>query len=336
MARLVAAVEPEHCEHIAAALLDEFRNLATLWSQTAEAIGRITGDRPAVTAVLTSAREAMLELLGSRVASGAVDPFSPALRDYLIASMGSLPDERLRILFLDGARGLIADEEVQRGTLAQLAFYPRTIFRRALEHNAAALIVVHNHPSGDHRPSEEDVLATRRLDQIGRALDVQILDHIVVTAHQIHHIMSDDMIAGAEARTSSVTLRSSGDLPEEEGEEKEEEEDAARILENARCALRRRMLRRQLLGSPELFGEPAWDMLLDLFIHECEARPLAMSSLCISAEMPTSSAMKLIQRLCDAEILERIPDPHDGRRSLMRIVPGVAHRLRAYFAEGTE
>lgn len=326
----MAAVEPEHCEHIAAALLDEFRNLATLWAQTAEAIGRITGDRPAVAAVIASAREAMVAMLGSRIAASAVDPFAPALREYLIASMGSLPDERLRILFLDSARGLIADEEVQRGTLAQLALYPRTIFRRALEHNAAALILVHNHPSGDHRPSEEDVLATRRLDQIGRALDVRILDHIVVTAGHIHHIMSDDVIAGSETRPSAFTLRS----PDETGEDAATAH--ARILDNARSAMRRRMLRHQLLGSAELFGEPAWDMLLDLFIHECEDKPLAMSSLCISAGMPTSSAMKLIQRMCDAAILERIPDPHDGRRSLMRIAPKVAHRLRAYFAEGTE
>lgn len=77
-------------------------------------------------------------------------------------------------------------------------------------------------------------------------------------------------------------------------------------------------------------------MLLDLFVHECERKPLAMSSLCISAGIPTSSAMKLIQKLCDAGLLERIPDRHDGRRSLMRLGPKVAHRLRAYFAEGTE
>ena len=330
----MAAVEPEHCEHIAAALLNEFRNLATLWGQTAEAIDRITGDRPAVTAVLKSAHEAMLELLGSRIASRAVDPFAPALREYLIASMGSLPDERLRVLFLDAARGLIADEEVQRGTLGQLAIYPRTIFRRALEHNAAALIVVHNHPSGDHRPSDEDVLATRRLDQIGRALDVQILDHIVVTANHIHHIMNDDPVAATEARPSFFTLRSPGAPHDEDRNEGTDE--ASHIVENARYAMRRRMLRRQLLGSADLFGEPAWDKLLDLFVHECEKRPLAMSSLCISAGIPTSSGMKLIQRMCDAEILERIPDPGDGRRSLMRIAPEIAHRLRAYFAEGNE
>ncbi|KTE77984.1 DNA repair protein RadC [Sphingopyxis sp. A083] len=100
--------------------------------------------------------------------------------------------------------------------------------------------------------------------------------------------------------------------------------------------MRRRILRRQLLGNPELFGEPAWDMLVDLFIHQSRGQPLSMSSLCITAAIPTSSAMKLIQRLCDAGILARSPDAHDGRRSLVSLTPEVAHRLRAYFAEGAE
>jgi DNA repair protein RadC len=136
--------------------------------------------------------------------------------------------------------------------------------------------------------------------------------------------MSEDSIAGRDARPSAFTLRSAP------------ESDADTIVDNARATVRRRILRRQLIGSPDLFGEPAWDMLLDLFINECEGKPVAMSSLCIAADIPTSSAMKLVQKLCDAGLLERIPDHSDGRRSLMRICPEVAHRMRAYFAEGTE
>lgn len=324
----MAAVEPDHSEHIAAALLEEFRNLASLWAQTAEAIGRIAGDRPAVAAVLMSARETMFELLGSNIRSAEVDPFDPALRQYLVASMGSLPDERLRILFLDSARNLIADEEVQRGSLSQLAIYPRTIFRRALEHNAAAILLVHNHPSGDPNPSDEDISATRKLDRIGRALDVAILDHMIVTSEQVHHIMSEDAISGMANKPAHYMLRSPTKGQVDDPDE--------RILQNARIVARRRLLRRQLLGAPDLFGEPAWDMLLDLFIQQCKGRLLPMSSLCLSADIPNSSAMKLIQRLCDAGLLERSPDPGDGRRSLIKISPDTEHRLRAYFAEGSE
>src|SRR3546814_8864600 len=101
--------------------------------------------------------------------------------------MGSLQDETLRILFLDGIGRLIADEQVQRGTVHQLVIYPRPIFRRAMEHNAASLILVHNHPSGDATPSEEDLIATRALVQISRSLDIEIVEHIVVTNRSEEH-----------------------------------------------------------------------------------------------------------------------------------------------------
>jgi len=166
-----------------------------------------------------------------------------------MAAMGSLPDEHLRILFLDPTRRLIADEQLQRGSLGQLAIYPRTIFRRALEHNAAAIILVHNHPSGDPSPSDEDISATRKLDQIGRALDVTILDHIIVTAAQVHHIMSEDAIGRLADKPAGYMLRSP---PEGQADDPD-----VRILQNARIVARRRLLRRQLLGAPDIFGEPA-------------------------------------------------------------------------------
>lgn len=108
------------------------------------------------------------------------------------------------------------------------------------------------------------------------------------------------------------------------------------ILRHARATQRRHLLRRQLLGSDALFGEPAWEMLLDLFVHECEGNQLSMTALCIAAAIPESSAMRLAQRMCDSRLLVRLADPADGRRSFMKIAPDVAHRLRAYFAEGGE
>ncbi len=288
----------------------------------------VLGDWPEVGSFLANMRDAMIDGMRSDLRAGQIDPFDPALRRYLIASMGSLSDERLRILFLDTARRLIADEQMQQGTLAHLTIYPRTIFRRALEHNAAAIILVHNHPGGDATPSENDIQATRKLDQIGRALDVEILDHIIVTATGIHHILREEWSPGSRIARSEFTLRS--------GTAAHDEDDDARALCNAEAVVRRRILRKQLIGNAELFGEPAWDMLIDLFIHECRGQQLSMSSLCATAGIPTSSAMKLAQRLCEAGILERTPDVFDGRRTLMKIAPEIAHRLRAYFAEGTE
>ena len=257
-----------------------------------------------------------------------IDPFSPTLRRYLIASMGSLSDEILRVLFLDSDRRLLSDEQLQHGTLSHLAVYPRTIFRRALELNAAGIILAHNHPSGDPSPSSQDVEATRQLDRIGRSLDVEIVDHIIVTSAYVHHIMNGETMSGKVPTSSFVTFcspppgRSTADM--------------RTALANAETVNHRRILRQQLIGAPELFGDPAWEMLVDLFIHECRGKELSISSLCVTPSIPMSSALRLVQKLCDAGIVRRVSDPFDGRRSVIKLEPEISHRLRAYFEAGSE
>ncbi|AQA00636.1 DNA repair protein RadC [Sphingopyxis sp. QXT-31] len=100
--------------------------------------------------------------------------------------------------------------------------------------------------------------------------------------------------------------------------------------------MRRRLLRQQLLGAPELFGDPAWEMLVDLFIHECERKPISVTSLCVTPSIPMSSAIRLCQKLCDANLIRRKPDLYDGRRVFVELNPDVSHRLRAYFLAGSD
>lgn len=319
---MVAVVAPADAKRIAASLLAEFQTIGRLWSQTPEAIDRVVGPGSEVTRLLLHSRKLALAALASDLQRMRIDPCSAALRDYLILGMGSLPDEQLRVLFLDAGQQLIADEQLQNGTLARLSLYPRTIFRRALELNAAGIILVHNHPSRDPTPSEHDIEVTRQLDRIGRALDVRLIDHIIVAEGGTHHIRTSGAKRGLP-RLSIPLLRSPD--PPEAG-------DVA--LENAKATLRRRMLRDQLFGAPGLFGDPAWEMLIDIFIHECEGHPLPVSSLCVTPSIPMSSALRLCQKLCDAGIIFRIPDPSDGRRSFVSLAPEIAHRIRAYFEEG--
>ena len=254
----MAIVEPAHADAIAAALLGEYRSLPRLWSQSPEALARVIGDWPAVVALLASGRDALHETMRADLAARCIDPLDASLRRYLTVSMGSLPEERLRVLFLDAARMLIADEQLQQGTLAHMSIYPRTIFRRALELNAASIVLIHNHPSGDPAPSADDIGATAMIEQLGRSLDIELLDHIVVTPTHTHHMRSGRTKAAHGSRARGMALRSGARPPRAPG---------ALILENARATMRRRMLRRQLLGAEELFGEPAWDMLLDVALH---------------------------------------------------------------------
>jgi DNA repair protein RadC len=99
---------------------------------------------------------------------------------YLQTAMAYEQIEQFRILFLDRKNNLIADEVQQRGTVNHTPVYPREVMKRALILNASALIVVHNHPSGDPKPSRDDIETTRELKAAANALEIELHDHVVI------------------------------------------------------------------------------------------------------------------------------------------------------------
>ena len=103
-----------------------------------------------------------------------------AVVDYCRAAMAYEPIEQFRILFLDKRNQLIADEVVQSGTVDHTPVYPREVVKRALELSATALILVHNHPSGDPTPSRADIQMTKSVIDIARPLGIAVHDHIIV------------------------------------------------------------------------------------------------------------------------------------------------------------
>ena len=98
----------------------------------------------------------------------------------LVAAMSRAPQEEFRVLFLDRKNVLIADEVQSQGTIDHTPVYPREIVRRALEHSASAMILVHNHPSGDPTPSRADIEMTNEIVQAAKALRIAVHDHLVV------------------------------------------------------------------------------------------------------------------------------------------------------------
>lgn len=108
-----------------------------------------------------------------------------ALLTYLQVTMAHEQIEQFRVLFLDRKNRLIADEVQQRGTVHHTPVYPREVVKRALILNASSLIAVHNHPSGDPRPSREDIEMTRRLRVAAEAVEIALHDHIVI-GHSTH------------------------------------------------------------------------------------------------------------------------------------------------------
>ena len=127
-------------------------------------------------AVAELARRALREELGARTVLDAPDK----VKDYLKLHFGGLRHEVFGVMFLDTRNRLIRLEEMFRGTLSQTSVYPREVVRRALDLHAAAVILVHNHPSGDTEPSAADEALTRSLIAALRLVDVRVLDHFIV------------------------------------------------------------------------------------------------------------------------------------------------------------
>jgi DNA repair protein RadC len=122
--------------------------------------------------------------LGKRYFERAAKPRLSTPEDVYehLRSMSTLNKEAFRGLYLDVKGQLVHDEMVSLGTLSMNLVHPREVFRPAVEHSAASLILAHNHPSGDPTPSAEDLRVTRQLAEVGRLLDIEVLDHVIVGA----------------------------------------------------------------------------------------------------------------------------------------------------------
>ncbi len=137
---------------------------------------RTRGVGPARAAALAAAFE-----LGRRAASApGPSVASPEEAWWLLADMADLRKEHFRALYLDARRRLLQSETISIGTLTSSLVHPREVFQPAVTHSAAAVVVAHNHPSGDPEPSPEDLALTRRLRQAGEILGIEVLDHLVV------------------------------------------------------------------------------------------------------------------------------------------------------------
>lgn len=161
-------------------LVDEFGSLAGVLAAGPAAQTRILGrDNPAIEH-LGMIRRVMLHALRKEALERPVLTNAKALMDYLFADMAHLPAERLRVLFLNSKNRLLRDEVMSEGSVNETPIYPREIIRRTLEIGATALILAHNHPSGDPEPSKADIEATSRITEAGRPFEIQIHDHVIV------------------------------------------------------------------------------------------------------------------------------------------------------------
>jgi DNA repair protein RadC len=177
---LFRSIPRQDTKPLAKALLARFGDLAAVLAAPAQRIAEVAGAGPAVAQDLKIAHALMQRAQRAEVKQRPVVSSWSALVAYCRTSMAHAPREQFRVLFLDVKNQLIADEVLNEGTVDHAPVYPREVTRRALELSAAAVILVHNHPSGDPKPSAQDVAITREIVAAAGAVGVRVHDHLVV------------------------------------------------------------------------------------------------------------------------------------------------------------
>jgi len=165
---------------LAKALLARFGSFAEVISAPRARLMEVKGCGEAVANHLKIIEAAGHRLAQTKVIKRPALSSWGALIDYCTAAMAREPVEQFRVLFLDRKNILVADEVQNRGTIDHTPVYPREIVKRALELSASAVILVHNHPSGDPTPSRADIEMTREIEKACKALSIAIHDHLVI------------------------------------------------------------------------------------------------------------------------------------------------------------
>jgi DNA repair protein RadC len=165
---------------LAKALIDRFGGFAGVLGADKDALIAVPGMGEASAARLLAVRAAALRMLRAEVRQRPVIASWQALLDYCTAAAGYAANEEFRLLFLDKKNALIADERQQHGTVDHTPVYPREVVKRALTLGASAIIMVHNHPSGDTTPSKADIDMTRTVAKALSAVGIALHDHVVI------------------------------------------------------------------------------------------------------------------------------------------------------------
>ncbi|NDV50703.1 MULTISPECIES: DNA repair protein RadC [unclassified Salipiger] len=177
---LFRAIPRQDMKPLARRLLEHFGDFNAVVSAPPARLRDVDGVGEAVVTELKIVEAAAHRLARSRVLQRQVVSSWEALLDYCQTAMAHRDTEQFRVLFLDRKNVLIADEPQARGTVDHVPVYPREVVKRALELNASALILVHNHPSGDPTPSDADIEMTEQIRLAAEALGITLHDHLVI------------------------------------------------------------------------------------------------------------------------------------------------------------
>lgn len=177
---LFRAIPRQDVKPLARRLLDTFGDFNRVVTAPAPRLAVIQGVGDAVIQELKIVEASAQRMMRARVMNRAVLASWDALLDYCHTTMAHRETEQFRVLFLDRKNVLIADEEQAKGTVDHVPVYPREVVKRALELNASAIILVHNHPSGDPTPSDADIVMTGQIQDAAEVLGITLHDHLII------------------------------------------------------------------------------------------------------------------------------------------------------------
>jgi DNA repair protein RadC len=179
---LFRAIPRRDVKPLARQLIDSFGTFSATISAPIERLERETGIGPAVITELKIVEAAAHRLAQARILDKPAISGWKALVSYCRTTMAHSNIEQFRILFLDRKNVLVADEPQAKGTIDHVPVYPREVVKRALELDASALVLVHNHPSGDPTPSDADIAVTRQIEAAAQTFNIIIHDHLIIGA----------------------------------------------------------------------------------------------------------------------------------------------------------
>lgn len=177
---LTTAIPRRDTKPLAKALLREFNSLAELVSADPESLRRVPHMGDSSIAALKIVHATAMRLARGRVLDKPILSNWEAVLDWLRCDMGLLPIERVRVLHLNARNMLIRTEIASEGSIDRSPIHVREIIHRALELHSSAIILVHNHPSGNPEPSQQDIIATRDIAEVGARLGIALHDHIII------------------------------------------------------------------------------------------------------------------------------------------------------------
>ena len=177
---LALAIPRRDTKQLAKDLLTEFGSLAALLAADPKELQRVPGLGESAAAAIKFVEAVMLRAQRRSLEGRPVLSSWQALTDYLHASMAHRTTEEFRVIFLNTKNQIMRDAVLGQGTVNAAPVYPREVVKRALEIQAAAVILVHNHPSGDPTPSRDDITMTRAVIEAGRHLGLTVHDHVII------------------------------------------------------------------------------------------------------------------------------------------------------------